>query len=66
MKKEFIWVVTGESESSDRSGPTAYREKPTDEQLRAFIAETGEELDCDGPGEFGSYVYLEINKIELK
>jgi len=64
MKKEKpIWIVTAHSESGDDYGPKRYNHKPTEEDLREFIKATGEELDCDGPGDFDSYVHLEVNKV---
>ena len=64
MKENSIWIVTGNSESGDDYGPKKYNHKPTKKDLREFIkTETPEELDCDGPGDFGSYVHLKINKL---
>ncbi len=61
MKK--IFIVTGHSESGDDYGPKRFNKKPTNPQLRQFIKDTGEELDCNGPGDFGSYVYLDIKEV---
>lgn len=64
--KQKLWFITATSESGDDYGPKAYRSKPTQEEMRDFIKnETPEELDCDGPGDFGSYVYLEVTEGEL-
>lgn len=64
MKKEkSIWIVEGHSESGDDYGPERYNKQPTMKQLREFVESTGEELDIGGSGDFGSYVYLKINKI---
>lgn len=65
MKTEDpIWIVTGHSESGDDYGPKRYDHEPTQEDLRNFIKnETGEELDCDGPGDFDSYVHLKVDKV---
>lgn len=62
-KQKPIWIVTAHSESGDDYGPKRYNHEPTEKDLRAFIAATGEELDCDGPGDFDSYVHLEVNKL---
>ena len=63
-KQEPIWIVTGHSESGDDYGPKRYDHEPTEEDLRNFIKnDTMEELDCDGPGDFDSYVHLEVNKL---
>ena len=59
-----IWIITAHSESGDDYGPKRYDREPTKEDLRNFILkETPEEIDCDGPGDFGSYVYLKVNKL---
>jgi hypothetical protein len=64
MKEKPIYIVTGKSESGDDYGPKKYDHKPTKKELRSFISEeTPEELDCDGPGDFGSYVYLEVTEL---
>ena len=62
--KKPIWIVRGQSESGDYYGPKRYDHEPSVSDLRNFIKhETPEELDCDGPGDFGSYVYLEVEEI---
>lgn len=59
-----IWIVRGHSESGDDYGPKRYDHNPTQEELRDFIKnETPEELDCDGPGDFDSYVHLEVEQL---
>ena len=58
-----IWIVTATSESGDDYGPTRYDHKPTKKDLREFIEKTGEELDCGGPGDYGSYVHLKVDKV---
>ena len=65
MKKEkSIWLVNGTSESGDYYGPKRYNHKPTQKDLKDFIKnETPEEVDCDGPGNFGSYVYLKVTEL---
>lgn len=58
------WVVTGRSESSDFYGPFIFKKKPTDAQLKKIC-----ELDAgdwDGPGKFGSYIYLTLNECQAK
>jgi hypothetical protein len=63
-KQEHVWVVSGHSESGDDYGPKRYDHKPAKKDLKDFIKkETPEEVDCDGPGDFGSYVYLTIHKL---
>ena len=59
-----LWVITAVSESGDNYGPKKYDHEPTTAEMRDFIIEeTPEEVDCGGPGDFDSYVYLEVNKI---
>lgn len=63
-KNESIWIISAHSESGDHYGPKRYDHKPTNDAKRNYILnETPEEIDCDGPGDFGSYVYLEVEKI---
>lgn len=60
-KNKKIWIIQAHSESGDDYGPKKYDHKPTEEDKRNFILnETPEEIDCDGPGDFDSYVYLEV------
>lgn len=63
MEKTFVWIVTANSESGDHYGPFKFDHKPTSNELKKLITDTGEELNCGGPGDFGSYVYLETNKL---
>ncbi len=64
VKDKPIWIITAHSESGDHYGPKRYDHKPTKEDKRNFILkETPEEIECDGPGDFDSYVYLEVNKL---
>jgi hypothetical protein len=60
-----LWVVTGESESDDNYGPLVFSRKPTDEKLEkiAFVWDGDDEKE--GPGNYGSYVYLEVDEVEL-
>lgn len=64
MKKN-TYIVRGKSESGDYYKSKKFDHKPTEQELKNYIKnETPEELDCGGPGAFGSYVYLTIEKIE--
>lgn len=65
MKKEYIWVVSGNSESGDETGPFAFKHKPTDDELKKIITDTGEKLDDGGDGNYDSYVDLDISRIPL-
>jgi hypothetical protein len=59
-----IWIITAKSESGDHYGPKKYDHEPTENDMRNFILEeTPEEIECDGPGDFDSYVHLEVNKV---
>ena len=63
-KHKPIWIITAHSESGDDYGPKRYNHEPTEDDKRNFILkETPEEINCDGPGDFDSYVYLEINEV---
>ena len=63
-KQKPIWIITANSESGDDYGPKRYDHEPTEDDKRNFILkETPEEIECDGPGDFNSYVYLTVNKI---
>ncbi len=63
MKKKTIYIVTAKSESGDHYGLKRYDKKPKEKDLRNFIKSTGEELDCGGPGDFGSYVHIKVDKV---
>lgn len=57
-----MWIVQGKSESGDSYGPKSYDHYPDEFELRDFIkTKTPEELDCGGPGDFGSYVYIKVD-----
>jgi len=60
-----VWVVTGVSESADHYGPFLFSDKPTQELLKkiAFFCDGYEEEE--GPGDFGSYTYLDVNETEV-
>ena len=60
-----IWVITGVSESADHYGPFLFSKKPTKELLKkmAYMCDGYEEEE--GPGDFGSYVYLKTNEVEV-
>lgn len=61
-----IWCITGNSESGDEGTPRLYNYKPDESAQKDYIEYMfGEQLDIDGPGDFGSYVYLTIEEIEL-
>lgn len=63
---EHIWIVTGHSESGDSYIPLAFTKKPTKKLLKkiAFSLD-GDEDNPTGCGDYGSYVYLEVEKVKL-
>jgi len=64
MKKEQ-WVMWGDSESGDHYDKVILTHQPTEADYRKYISEeTPEELDIDGPGECGSYVHMDWNKVK--
>lgn len=60
-----VWVVTGHSESGDDYGPVVYVKKPDDKVLKALVGSWDAD-DWDGPGDYGSYVHLEIEECEVR
>lgn len=66
-----VWVVTGTSESSDHYGPDIFDHKLSDKELYDWCHNCdGHFGDTegyqDGPGYGGSYVYPEMNEVEIK
>jgi len=57
-----IWIVTGKSESGDDYGPFSYKHKPTDDQLRELCHMVDGDENEDGPGDYGSYVHLNVKE----
>lgn len=57
-----VWVVTGNSESGDRYGPFVLSKKPNDKKLKEICKQCDWPDDTEGPGDFGSYTHLTINK----
>lgn len=63
-REKPIWIISAHSESGDTYGAKRYDHEPTEEDKRNYILkETPEEIDCDGPGDFNSYVYLKVEKL---
>ncbi len=60
-----VYVVTGTSESSDHYGPVVYAAKPSKQTLRT-LAYDWDGGEGDGPGDYGSYVYLSVDKCEVE
>lgn len=66
MKKQnTVWVVTGHSESGDDYGPMVYKNKPSDKTLKD-LCESWDAGDWDGPGDYDSYVHLNVEECEIK
>lgn len=66
MNEENVWVVTGTSESGDDYGPEIYKFEPTDDVLRALVFEwDGDAESPNGPGDYGSYVYLDTQRLRV-
>lgn len=61
-----VVVVTGHSESGDDYGPWVFTKRPSEEYMEAFLREYAPgEWDDDGPGDFGSYVYLSYHECSI-
>lgn len=65
MDKVKVWAVLADSESSDHYGPFLYHKKPTEEQLETLAKEL-DYGDGNGPGDFGSYVYLDVKEVSFE
>ena len=61
----YVWIITAKSESGDEYGPEVYSKKPSEQEKKDFIIETGEAIDNNGPGNYDSYVYLTIHKCKV-
>lgn len=64
-KLTTVHVVTGRSESDDTYGPIVYATKPNEVILQALVRDW-DFGDGDGPGYFGSYVYLTVTACEVR
>ena len=64
MSATTVFVVTGVSESTDHYGPFVYKKKPSDKVLEALVKmlDYGE---GDGPGDYGSYVHLSVDRCKV-
>ena len=63
-----VWTVCGKSESGDDYGPYVLDFEP-DEFTKSRIAHEWDgwwdEGEPEGPGSYGSYVYLEVEETEV-
>jgi hypothetical protein len=67
-----VVVVTGRSESGDDYGPWVFDKRPSEKFMEAFLREYSpceflddedyENYEDEGPGDFGSTVYLTYNE----
>lgn len=66
-KTKTVWVLTGESESSDHYGPVVFCSKPSQDRIRDLCFEwDGDQSNPDGPGDFGSFVYTTLTRVKLE
>jgi hypothetical protein len=66
-KVDVVWVLTGHSESGDDYGPRVFRKKPSQKKLSEIAhnwdGHFGETEGWeDGPGDYGSYVFMTISQ----
>lgn len=54
----MFYVLSVRSESGDEYPPMVFKEKPNDEKLKSFLQEIFPDEWGDGPGIFGSYLYV--------
>lgn len=60
-----VFVLTGHSESGDDYGPLVFSLKPKKKQLREIAHDWDGDENEDGPGNFGSYVYLSLYAVKV-
>jgi len=60
-----VYVVTGDSESSDHYGPLVFSKKPTKKKLSEIAHNWDGDDEKQGSGEDGSYVYIEVDCVEV-
>jgi hypothetical protein len=66
MPAKTVWVVTGNSESGDEFGPITFRNKPTQKVLKQLAYDWDGTEEQDGPGDYGSYVFLKVRETLIK
>ena len=66
MKKNFVWVVIGTSESGDAYISSAFKKKPSKKKLSKLVHDWDGSDNKLGSGYDGSYVNINIQKIELE
>lgn len=63
---QTVWVVSAHSESGDDYGPIVFARKPTDKELKALCVSWDSDDYGDGPGDYGSYCYLDVDEVEVR
>jgi hypothetical protein len=66
MVKEFVWVIGGTSESGDHFTPLVFKRKPNKKKLSEIAHSWDGDENFEGCGDYGSYVYLKIDKVEVQ
>jgi hypothetical protein len=66
MNKKTVWVVTGHSESGDDFGPLTFHNKPNPSRLKEIAYGWDGTDEEDGPGDYGSYVYLTVTQTAVE
>lgn len=63
-----IFLLWADSESCDHYGPWVFDKKLTSKQIEKFLRKECEQEfteDNDGPGDFGSYLYIQTLETEI-
>lgn len=61
-----VWMLTGHSESGDNFGPVTFQNKPTQKLLRQMAYDWDGTPEGNGPGDYGSYVFLNLNEVTIE
>lgn len=62
-----VWVVTAVSESTDNYGPYVFSKKPSDRMLEHFFrGKCPGEWEPDGPGDWGSWLYVTVKRCDTE
>jgi hypothetical protein len=59
-----IWVIEGDSESGDHY-LALFKKKPNDKTLKTLVHSWDGDSEEEGPGAFGSYVYISITRYKV-
>lgn len=63
---QTVWVLTGHSESGDDYGPFVFAKKPFKKKLKEIAYDWDGVKGMRGPGDFGSFVFLELSETEIE